>query len=264
MKSKLGWLVSVAAGCLMSTAAMADIAYMRSTVGAPWGQSTNEAAMDAAFGAGNWSDLRYETVNVATLFSATNTFIFMEGGDTNADELEAFLAANGAAVSAWVNAGGSLFINSAPNEGNGMSYGFGVSLNYPDFDCNVHAANVAHPIFNGLGTTNFSGSCFEHATVSGGGLTGLILQDGDNGMVLGEVDVGAGHLLAGGMTTTNFHSPGADAFNLRVNILQYAAGQACGDGQCAVPEPGTIVLLGTGALALALRRRKPTVVTTTA
>ena len=36
--------------------------YIRSTVGAPWGQASNESSMDSVFGAGQWSDLRYEAV----------------------------------------------------------------------------------------------------------------------------------------------------------------------------------------------------------
>ena len=42
------------------------VAYLRSVVGRPWSVTTNEAAMDQVFGAGNWLDLRYETVNAGT------------------------------------------------------------------------------------------------------------------------------------------------------------------------------------------------------
>lgn len=62
--------------------ALADTVYMRSNVGAPWGQNTNEQAMDQVFGAGNWDDLRYETGNVAAIFSGANEFVFMEGETT--------------------------------------------------------------------------------------------------------------------------------------------------------------------------------------
>ncbi|HYV26383.1 MAG TPA: hypothetical protein VFA77_02550, partial [Candidatus Eisenbacteria bacterium] len=106
------------------------VAYLRSVVGQPWGQTANETAMNRVFGAGNWLDLRYESVNAASLLSPSTSFIFMEGGDSNADEMEAFLNANMATIQTWLSAGGRLFLNAAPNEGNGMSFGFGVTLNY--------------------------------------------------------------------------------------------------------------------------------------
>jgi hypothetical protein len=67
------------------------VAYMRSSVGAPWGVSTNEAAMNAVFGSGNWHDLRYETAIAADVFNPSINLVFMEGGDSNANEMEAFL-----------------------------------------------------------------------------------------------------------------------------------------------------------------------------
>jgi hypothetical protein len=236
-----------------SAASWATPAYMRSTVAAPWGQSTNEAAMNDVFGAGNWSDLRYETVNTAALFSASTSFIFMEGGDNNANELEAFLGANSAAISSWVNGGGRLFLNAAPNEGNGMDYGFGVSLNYPNFVNNVVAADAGHPIFNGpFGpvATSYTGTSFSHATVSGAGLNPLLVDAVDGDFILAEMLVGNGLALFGGMTTTNFHSPNLEAGNLRRNIIAYAANTALN----AVPEPATLALFGIAALG-AFRRR---------
>ena len=81
----------VAVASLAVSDASADSVYLRSSAGQPWGVATNEAAMNTAFGTGNWQDLRYETTTAASLFSTTNRFIFMEGGDFTANEMEAFL-----------------------------------------------------------------------------------------------------------------------------------------------------------------------------
>ena len=232
--------------------AYATPVYMRSNTGLPWGQTSNEASMDAVFGGGGWDDLRYETVNTASLFSASNRFIFMEGGDSTANELEAFITANQVAMESWVAGGGSLFINSAPNEGDGMSYGFGVSLNYPDFATDPNTGvDPAHAIFNGpYGATGnvFTGNWFGHATVTGAGLNDLILNaNGDS--VLSEMAYGAGFLMVGGMTTLNFQDPNSDI--LRQNVIHYAAANAV-----ATPEPAIAMLLAMGLVGFGFARRK--------
>jgi hypothetical protein len=235
--------------------------YLRSQVGGPpWGSNTNEQALDLAFGAGNWDDLRYETVNTGVLFSPATTFIFMEGGDNNANDLEAFLGANQATLEAWVSGGGSVFLNAAPNEGDGMSYGFGgVTLNYDGtvFSNTGTAANAAHPIFNGPHVPagpNYTGTFFSHGFVTGAGLTSLILAS-DASNVLASMVYGAGHAMFGSMTTTNFHDPDPNALNLRANILEFGADQ----GVAAIPEPATLSLMTLGLAAAAghaWRRRR--------
>jgi hypothetical protein len=213
--------------------AQAQIYYLRSTVGPPWGSNSNEQAMDAVFGVGNWVDARYETVNTAALFS-NSKFIFMEGGDFTSNEMESFLTANAAAINTFVSAGGVVFLNAAPNEGNGMSFGFGVSLLYPSYYCSFgcNAVSGQHPIFNGpflpVGTS-FSGNSFSHAVLVGS-FTPLI-QDTSGRALLAEATVGSGLALFGGMTTSNFHSPQPNGNNLRRNILAYAAARA---KKCAV------------------------------
>ena len=209
-----------------------NAAYLRSTVGRPWGSTAPEAAMDKAFGVGAWADLRFETVNVATLFGGAYAFIYMEGSDSSANEMEAFLNANRTAIEAFVAAGNTLFMNSAPNEGDGMSYGFGgVQLVYQDFSSTGTVINASHPIHVGpfLPTaTTYSCNFFTHSRVQGGGIT-PILRDSTDDAVLAELKWGSGTVLFGGMTTTNFHSPQPASLNVRANTLFYAASQA-GDG----------------------------------
>jgi hypothetical protein len=232
----------------------AAVIYMRSTVGAPWNLSGNETTMNAVFGAGNWQDLRYETASPATVFSPANSFVFLEGGDNNATELETFLNANTATIQTWVTGGGRLLINSAPNEDNGMNMGFGVTLTYQDFSNAATAANPAHPIFNGPNSpvgTSWVGHYFSHAHVSGVGLLPII-RDETSDVILGEEIVGAGHVLFGGLTSPWFYdptwTPQPNTSNLLKNIVYYAAN---------VPEPtASAALVGVaGALLLPLRRR---------
>jgi len=247
------FLKMVFAGVVLSVSSFANagFVYIDSNVGNPWGETSNEASMDGVFGSGAWDDLNYETVNVATLFSASSDFIYMEGGDFNANELEAFILANQTAMESWVFDGGRLFINSAPNEGDGMSFGFGVSLVYPDIDLNVSGVDAAHAIFNGpFGATgaNFSGTDFSHATVSGVNLNDLIIGDVTSNTVLGDMFYGSGYAIFGGMTTLNWQNP--NAFELRQNIIHNAANVAL------VPEPSTLAIFALGLMGLASRRFK--------
>lgn len=200
----------------------AKAAYLRSTFGTPWGNNTNEVAMDEVFGTGNWSDLRYETVDIDTLL-ANHTAIYLEGSDNNNDQLESFLTAHLSRLEDWVSLGNKLFINAAPNSGDGMDLGFGnTTLIYPFHSSFVYAVNSTHPIFNGphlpIGDS-WSGSSFGHAQVIGNELIPLIENDGIN--VLVEKNWGIGTVLFGGMTTYNYHTPNEEAKNLRKNILEY-------------------------------------------
>ncbi|MCX4243491.1 thrombospondin type 3 repeat-containing protein [Paraliomyxa miuraensis] len=225
------------AAMLVPSEADAAVAYIRSTVAAPWGQNVNEQAMSMVFGAGAWDDLRYETVNPATLLSPAYSFIYMEGSDSNALELQAFMMANQAALEAWVNAGGTLFLNAAPNEGGLQNWGFGgITLHYPDSSVNPGSAiDPTHAIWLGpfLPTTTmgFTGSSFAHATVSGPGLIGHITDSNGGNPHLAELPWGSGQIMFGGLTTSNFWTPAADALNLRANIIAYlSAGDGDGDG----------------------------------
>ena len=211
-------------------------AYIRGSA-PPWGSTSNETAMSRVFGAGGWDDLRLAggAGPFATGTGDDYTFIFLEGGDSTANELNAYLAANGAAITGWVQQGGRLLVNAAPNVGGSFSLLFGATLNYTGGTAasTVVAASPAHPVFAGpFGATGtaFSGNSFSHATVSGSGLGAIINRTPQGDVVLAERAVGSGHVLVGGMTTTNFHSPQPNADNLRANIICYAAQPDGADG----------------------------------
>jgi hypothetical protein len=212
--------------------------YVRDQAGEPWDEETNDEAMTAIFGE-NWEEEYFQTVDIAGLFGASVRFIYLDGGDSGADELEAFLTAHEAELKAFTDRGGRLFINAAPNEGDGMAYD-GRTLFYDSNNTSstnaAEAADPAHPIFNGPVTpvvTSYTGGSFAHALWQGTGLTPLIVgHENDDSqapvdpsrMVLAEYRNGcSGITLLGGMTTTNFHDPNPEAGNLRANIIAYAA-----------------------------------------
>ena len=217
--------------------------YLRDQAEEPWGEETNDEAMSQVFG-DNWEEEFFQTVPTGTdagaLFAPSVRFIFLDGGDDGADELEAFLAANETALRAFTDRGGRLFLNSAPNEGDGMSYdGRQIVYDSNSESDSVEAADASHPIFNGPFTpivSSYTGSSFGHALVQGPGLTSLILgHENDDAtlpvdpsrIVLAEYRSScSGLTLIGGMTTHNFHDPEPEAANLRANIISYAANTA--------------------------------------
>jgi hypothetical protein len=199
--------------------------YLRSACSAPWQSTANEAAMDKVFGQTNWLDLRYQTADTNSLFSPSTGFIFMEGSDYTATALESFLDANLPTIQNWVAAGGRLFINAAPNEDDGMDFGFAVTLAYPNWITEGFAAVPSHPIFTGPyrpAGTSWTGNWFAHASLAGTNLTSLITNTAGQA-ILGEKNVDAGHVLFGCVTTPEFQSPRAEAANLRANLLAYAS-----------------------------------------
>ncbi len=195
----------------------------------PWYTTVNSDAMNEVFGVGGWIQDYFETCDPALVFSANTNFVFLEGSDGFADELETFLTANMATIETWVNDGGRLLLNAAPNEGDGMDFGFGgVTLTYWGGSSNVHAEDPSHPIFSGPYTPtglSWTGSSFSHASVSGPDITPLIVDDFAAGTVaLAEGRYGVdGIVMFGGMTTVNFHYPTYEATNMFWNIIEYLA-----------------------------------------
>lgn len=243
MKTKFSSKILMTLAAMLVTICMhaQNVYYINSNVFGyePWGSSTNIDAMNTVFGAGGWTQDYFETCDPVSVFSASTCFVFLEGGDFMADELESFFSAQHSLIQSWVAGGGKLLMNSAPNEGDGMNYGFGgVILSYWGGSDNVTAALPLHAIFNGpflpVGTT-WTGTSFSHASVSGGGVTNLIVDTfTPTTVALAEKAWGAGTVLFGGMTTNNFHSPTLEAANLRANILAYLS---CGAIVCNPTVP---------------------------
>jgi hypothetical protein len=257
---RLAIAVSCVAIWLLVCPAYASVAYISSSSGEPWstlGVTSNLDNMDAAFGAGNWQRLNFDSAVANGIFApGAYSFLYFDGGDGTDTEFNSFLNANRTALESWVASGGRVFLNSAGWDVPTIDVGFALSLSYFDgfqyYESYNATAAIAHEIFTPQTGTSWTGDFFSHDIVVGSDFTTLI--NGDVGPVLVEKDWGLGHVLVGGMTSTYFHQPQPEADDLRVNILRYGASQAA-----AVPEPATIViwsLLGSAAIALGWRRRR--------
>lgn len=200
--------------------------YSNTTGGEPWFVVSNDTHMDDVFGAGLWSTNYFETVDPVELFSVNNCFVYLEGSDGHAEEMKTFLNANMDLIEDWVAAGGHLFMNAAPNEGTGMNFGFGgTTLNYPWYSGSVTASDPLHPIWSGPftpTTTTMTGGSFGHANVSGSDWTPLVYDTfNPEKIIAAEKSWGAGMVVFGGMTMTDFHNPPTEAANFRKNIISY-------------------------------------------
>ncbi len=203
----------------------ADRYYIRTntTFGEPWGSTSNTTAMNNAFGSGEWISEFFETCTPEDVFSVSTSMVFLEGSDGHANELNSFLTTNISLIEDWVDAGGVVLINAAPNEGGNINCGFdGTVINYSFFSSTVNAVDGSHPVFLGpdLPTaTTMSGSSYGHARVLGTGYSNILVNGGS--AVLCEKDWGSGLVVVGGMTTPNFHSPSPQGQNFRTNLMVY-------------------------------------------
>lgn len=247
------------AGAAMAAAfatvpANAAVVYMTGTSN-PWGQTTNEGAMDAAFGAGNWT--KFNGFD-ASVLNPANSFIFFDGSDGNGIEFSNFLAANLTTLQNFVTAGGRILSNIATNVGpNTLDLGFGYTSTYPNYtpSAQLTAAGIAAGLGNGGAGTSWGGNYFGHNINTGSGTCYVEgnIGGGATGCVFAGGAQGAGAYFVGGQTTTNFHTAGG--FELRVNELLLAS-RFQGNG--AVPEPATwmMMLLGFGLMGGAMRYRR--------
>lgn len=232
--------------------------YLRVSAGEPWGSSSNTDAMDAAFGSRAWSMDFFESADASHIFSPTTGVVFMDGSDMGAEELATFLSDNMEAIEHWVNGGGSLLLNAAPNEGGDIDFGFdGSTLIYADASSSVDVVDLSHPAYMGPLTptaATMTGSSYSHGHITGTGFTNVLVNSSDaTNIVLCEKEWGEGMVMMGGMTTSNYHSPATEANNYRANLLSYLNdvydGFSCATTQeVTVLEPLTIDYVVTSVL----------------
>lgn len=247
MKRLLAISASALAMALTSNvpAHAADYLYMTGTSD-PWGNTENDAAMDLAFGAGNWD--KANGFN-ASAFGGGHSFVFLDGGDGISDEFDAFIGANLAALESFVTGGGHVFLNAARWTNPLLNTGFGTTLTGDQFSTpgSLTVAGLAAGLdANGAGAA-WTGNWFSHDVVSG---VDTCYVAGDLGCVFGSKGAG---LFVGGQTTPNFQSAGG--LQLRANELILAA---TGATTGAVPEPSTwlLMIVGFGAIGGMMRARK--------
>ncbi len=205
-----------------------DKYYIHSTTGGGWDFASNIDTMDDAFGAGNWIDSTFDVVDANILFSNATYFVFLEGSENGATDLDTFLTNNRTIIENWVNAGGSLLLNAGPNVGGNIDFGFnGTQLNY---DATIYidtavAVDATHPAFVGPLTptaTSMSGTSFTHGYITGTGLTNVLVDSVDSTLIaLAEKNWGAGIVMFGSMTLASFHTPITESRNFRANLYTY-------------------------------------------
>jgi hypothetical protein len=218
-----------------------QVVYMRSSVSQPWGQNTNENAMDTVFGSGEWTTVYYEAVDTVAaanaLLSSANSFIFMEGGDSSYDPFATFLNTYGVQLTTWISNGGRLLIMSAPNNplvGTLLYLPGNIALKSDEFYGSAatsgYAVDISNPIFRGrFGITGyyFTGDFFSHGYFTGQQLQPIMLNNLSE-IVLGQYQYGTGLMVYGGMTTDNFQQGSqqtdpSQPHMLLENIIDYTA-----------------------------------------
>jgi len=229
--SRFAWFTLLACLAIPALADNNDYVYIRSNVNQPWGQGTNESAMDTVFGTDNWSLLFYETVPGNSLFSSSTKFIFMEGGDSSYAAFESYMQINGDAAYTWLRNGGRMLIMAAPNDplsGANLYLPDNIVLHsdayYASAASSAYAIDVSNPIFSSPSPTAyvFSGDFYSHGYSTGDNVVSM-MKSNLNQIVLGRDVIGAGIMVFGGQTTDNFHLPQPAAHNLLENIIYYTA-----------------------------------------
>lgn len=215
---------------VLSLYAAPSVAYI-SGASEPWRKTSYKTSMTEVFGEGNWTDYR---MSEGTLpFEGGYSFIYIEGSDSTATELQNYLDANRALIETYVSNGGTIFLNSAENDlaSNDLFVGFGDVHIITNYSRSVDAVDPTHTIWNGpypVVTTN-TGGYFGHSDVRStqNNITNIITGSAgdptEGKVVFGTFSYGNGFVMLGGMTAVDYHQPTAndENKNLLKNILSF-------------------------------------------
>lgn len=240
------WLATAIAVLLIVPSAFAGNVLIQDS---PWGTNIpNETDMSAVFGS-NYTEYNY-TVAPSAVFVHSNLFVFMEGGDGTQTEFENYLTANSATILNWVSGGGQLLLQEAGwNTPSTYTFGpgtFTLDYGYTLSPCGtLTAAGVA--AFPGTPVSQ-CGNYLAHEYISGTGLTNFMTSNNDGvSSIVSGIKYGNGYIMYSGLTDSQFHNAGG---SLNQDVIAYTY-------KVSLPEPGTLVMFGSGLLGLAgVIRRK--------
>jgi fibronectin-binding autotransporter adhesin len=222
-------------------------------------------ALDSVFGAGNYNSIgSYSGIDTSSVFSASNSFVFLDGGNNTDSNLSSFLISSGAAILNWVSNGGSLFIQSG---GWSESIDFGpatISWSPSSFNFFGDLTSEGAGALNSFGVipSNYIGFALASTMIIGNGLTsfldGITLDNGSGetaggGSIMAGVQYGSGYIMYSGLTDTDPNMAINDAAPLLASAVAYTAAQG---GQTNIPEPISLALLGVALCGIAWTARK--------
>lgn len=224
-------------------------------------------ALDSVFGAGNYNSIgSYSGIDTSSVFSAANSFVFLDGGASTDTNLSSFLASSGTAILNWVSNGGSLFIQSG---GWSESIAFGpATISWSPSGLNIFGEMTAAGVnaFSpyGLIAGSYLGFPLATTTIIGTGLTnfldGIELDDGfggtaGGGSIMAGLQYGSGYIMYSGLFDTDPNMAINDAAPLLASAVAYTADQG---GQTNIPEPISLALLGVALCGIGwtVRKRK--------
>ena len=223
---------------------------LQATEPGPWGYGYNKSAFASIYGASGYTFGLYTNVTAASVFSAANPYVCLEGSQSDAEGFKSFYDANHALIQSWVGGGGSLVVTFSPQSNLNFDPGFGITAS--PFYVDVLNAVGTSPVSAGPygGATTMRGYFGATVEFTGTGLTTLFSGAGGKFMV--ERAYGRGHVVFSSLTTSfygNFTGTENEKFNaVGKNLVAYGQAQA-------VPEPAALLPLGLAAFALRRRRR---------
>lgn len=206
-------------------------------------------ALDADFGASGYQTADFSAGD--SIFNSSNSFIFIEGGDTASSAFNAFFTpAELTAEQNWVDAGGRLYVNGVSTQP--LDVGFGIDL-ASDASTTGTAIGLASPIFSAQTGTAWIGSDFSAAAANGPSLAGIIAAD-DGGYALAYAGKDSGYFMVGGLVDPDSWTPQPQGASLLDNVIGSEANAVApaGPGAPPVPDRGATALMLAIALAACL------------